>query len=265
MITIKNETELELMQISSTIVAETFEFVGSLIKPGISTEYLDEQIAKFIHSKKARPAFKGLYGFPGNACISIDEEVVHGIPSPQRILKEGQIVSIDIGAEYRGFYGDAAYTFPVGEIDQEKRRLLKITWEALFKGIAQAHENNRVQDISNAVQDFAESHGYSVVRELVGHGIGKALHEDPQVPNYGKPGRGPKLKNGMTLAIEPMINVGGARVFTKPDGWTIVTADGKPSAHFEHTVLINNNEPKILTKHNLAPEKQFWQKNNRSL
>jgi methionyl aminopeptidase len=253
MITIKNENELELMRISSGIVAETFEFVGSLIKPGISTEYLDEEIAEFIDSKKARAAFKGLYGFPGNACISIDEEVVHGIPSTQRILKEGQIVSVDIGAEYAGFYGDAAYTFPVGEIDEEKKELLKITWEALFKGIAQAYEDNRVQDISNAVQNYAESHGYSVVRELVGHGIGKALHEDPQVPNYGKPGRGPQLKTGMTLAIEPMINVGSAKVFTKPDGWTIVTADGKPSAHFEHTVLINGEEPKILTKHNLTP------------
>jgi methionyl aminopeptidase len=253
MITIKNENELELMRISSSIVAETFEFVGSLIKPGISTGYLDEQIARFINSKKARPAFKGLYGFPGNACISIDEEVVHGIPSPQRILKDGQIVSVDIGAEYEGFYGDAAYTFPVGEIDDERKRLLKITWESLFKGIDQAYEDNRVQDISGAVQNYAESHGYSVVRELVGHGIGKVLHEDPQVPNYGTPGRGPQLKTGMTLAIEPMINVGSAKVFTKPDGWTIVTADGKPSAHFEHTVLIDGEEPRILTKHNLTP------------
>lgn len=253
MITIKNEHELELMQISSQIVAETFEFVGSLIKPGINTKYLDEQIEKFIISKGARPAFKGLYGFPGNACISINEEVVHGIPSVKRILEEGQIISIDIGAEFKGYYGDAAYTFSVGEIDDEKNRLLKTTWEALFKGIDQACENNRVQDISYAVQNYAESHGYSVVRELVGHGIGKALHEDPQVPNYGKPGRGPQLKSGMTLAIEPMINVGAAKVYTKQDGWTIVTADRKPSAHYEHTVLINNEKPKILTKHNLKP------------
>lgn len=253
MITIKNENELELMRISSSIVAETFEFVGSLIKPGISTGYLDEQIAGFINSKNARPAFKGLYGFPGNACISIDEEVVHGIPSTQRILRDGQIVSVDIGAEYEGFYGDAAYTFPVGKIDDERKQLLKITWESLFKGIDQAYEDNRVQDISSAVQNYAESHGYSVVRELVGHGIGKVLHEDPHVPNYGTPGRGPQLKTGMTLAIEPMINVGSAKVFTRPDGWTIVTADEKPSAHFEHTVLINGEEPKILTKHNLTP------------
>lgn len=253
MITIKNEHEIELMSVSSQIVAETFEFVGSLIKPGITTQYLDEQIARFIRSKNAHPAFKGLYGFPGNACISIDDEVVHGIPSNKRILEEGQIISIDIGAEYKGYYGDAAFTFSVGEINEMKRKLLKITWLALFEGINQAFENNRVQDISYAVQKFAESHGYSVVRELVGHGIGKALHEDPQVPNYGKPGRGPQLKTGMTLAIEPMVNVGAARVFTSQDGWTIITADRKPSAHFEHTVLIGNGKPTILTEHNLKP------------
>lgn len=242
------------MKISSGIVAETFEFVDSLIKPGISTKYLDEQIARFIYSKNARPAFKGLYGFPGNACISIDEEVVHGIPSEKRILEEGQIVSIDIGVEFKGYYGDAAYTFSVGNIDEEKKRLLTTTWECLFKGIEQASENNRVQDISYAVQSYAESLGYSVVRELVGHGIGKKLHEDPQVPNYGNPGRGARLRTGMTLAIEPMINVGAAKVFTKQDGWTIVTADRKPSAHYEHTVLIHNAKPLILTKHNLKPE-----------
>lgn len=253
MISIKNENELELMQISSRIVAETFELVGSLIKPGITTQYLDEQIAKFIISKGAHPAFKGMYGFPGNACISIDEEVVHGIPSEKRILEDGQIVSVDIGAEFKGYYGDSAFTFSVGKIDEEKKKLLEITWESLYKGIEQAYEKNRVQDISYAIQTNAESHGYSVVRELVGHGIGKALHEDPQVPNYGQKGRGAQLTTGMTLAIEPMINVGTSKVFTKADGWTIVTADRKPSAHFEHTVLINGREPKILTKHNLKP------------
>lgn len=253
MISIKTEKELELMQISSKIVAETFEFVSSLIKPGISTQYLDEQIEKFIISNGARPAFKGMYGFPGNACISIDEEVVHGIPSEKRILEEGQIISIDIGAEYKGMYGDSAFTFSVGKIDEEKRDLLKITWESLYKGIEQANEKNRVQDISYAIQNFAESNGYSVVRELVGHGIGKALHEDPQVPNYGQKGRGAQLATGMTLAIEPMINIGTAKIFTKNDGWTIVTADRKPSAHFEHTILINGKMPKILTEHYLKP------------
>ena len=253
MISIKTEKELELMQISSKIVSETFEFVGSLIKPGISTQYLDEQIEKFIISKGAHPAFKGMYGFPGNACISIDEEVVHGIPSEKRILEEGQIVSVDIGAEYEGMYGDSAFTFSVGKIDEDKQKLLKITWESLYKGIDQAFEKNRVQDISYAIQSYVESHGYSIVRELVGHGIGKALHEDPQVPNYGQPGRGAQLATGMTLAIEPMVNIGTAKVFTKTDGWTIVTRDRKSSAHFEHTVLINGKEPKILTEHNLKP------------
>lgn len=253
MITIKNETELELMEISSGIVSETFELVASLIKPGITTQAIDEQVEKFILSRNARPAFKGLYGFPASACISIDEEVVHGIPSPKVVLKEGQIIGVDIGVEYRGYFGDAAYTFQVGTISKEKHRLLWVTWESLFKGIEKACAGNRLQDISFAVQQYAESHGYSVVRELVGHGIGKKLHEDPQVPNYGKPGRGPVLKAGMTLAIEPMINMGGARVYTKPDGWTIVTADHKPSAHFEHTVLVLNGKPKILTVHNLNP------------
>ncbi|MFQ5584337.1 MAG: type I methionyl aminopeptidase [Calditrichia bacterium] len=253
MITIKNETELELMEISSGIVSETFELVGSLIKPGITTQAIDEQVETFILSRNARPAFKGLYGFPASACISIDEEVVHGIPSPKVVLKEGQIIGVDIGVEYRGYFGDAAYTFQVGTIDEEKHRLLRVTWESLYKGIEKACAGNRLQDISYAIQQYAESHGYSVVRELVGHGIGKKLHEDPQVPNYGKPGRGPVLKAGMTLAIEPMINLGGARVYTKPDGWTIVTEDHKPSAHFEHTVLVLNGKPKILTVHNLNP------------
>ena len=254
MITVKNEHELELMENSSIIVAQTFEFIGTLIKPGISTQYIDEQVEKFIESKNARPAFKGLYGFPASACISIDEEVVHGIPSSKIILKEGQIISIDVGVEFKGYYGDAAYTFPVGEIEDKKQKLLETTWESLFKGIEKASAGNRLQDISFAVQHHAETHGYSVVRELVGHGIGKKVHEDPQVPNYGQPGRGPLLKPGMTLAIEPMINMGEAKVFTKPDGWTIVTSDFKPSAHYEHTVLILNGKAKILTEFNLTPK-----------
>lgn len=253
MIVIKNEKALELMRISSRIVAETIEFVGSLIKPGMSTEELNRTIERFIISRGARPAFKGLYGFPASACISIDEEVVHGVPSPKRFLKEGQIVSVDIGVEFRGYYGDAAFTFAVGEISQEKQHLMKVTWEALYQGIAQAKVGNRLQDISHAIQQHAESNGFSVVRELVGHGIGRALHEDPQVPNFGIAGRGPVLRKGMTLAIEPMINCGTFRVQTLPDGWTIVTADSQPSAHYEHTVLILDGEPDILTRHNLTP------------
>ncbi len=253
MITIKNEKALELMRISSKIVAETFVYIRSLIKPGVTTADLDAEIEKFIQSRGGKPAFKGLYGFPASACISIDEEVVHGIPSPGRILKEGQIVSVDIGAEYEGYFGDSAFTFAVGNVSAEKRKLMQATFNSLQEGIKKAVEGNRVQDISSAVQEYAESRGYSVVRELVGHGIGRKLHEDPQVPNYGTPGRGPLLKAGMTLAIEPMINMGGKEVFTKTDRWTIVTADGKPSAHYEHTVFIRNGEPEVLTENGLQP------------
>ncbi len=262
MITIKNERELELMRISARITAETFEMVWSIIKPGVSTGKLDEEIEKFIRSRGARPAFKGLYGFPASACISINEEVVHGIPSPKRILQEGDIVSVDIGVEYKGYYGDSAFTFPVGEISEEKKQLMKVTVEALYLGIAQAVAGNRVQDISHAVQTHAEKYGYGVVRELVGHGIGKALHEEPQVPNFGKPHRGPLLKEGMTLAIEPMINMGTKNVYTLEDGWTIVTQDGKPSAHYEHTVVVRNGKPEILTENKLKEEVLFWLKSN---
>ncbi len=254
MITIKNAKEIELMRISSRIVAETFEYVSTLIKPGISTGEIDQKIERFVLSKGAYPAFKGLYGFPASACISIDEEVVHGIPSRKRILTEGQIVSIDVGVRFKGYYGDSAYTFAVGEISEEKKRLMRITWEALYKGIEQARVGNRLQDISATIQEYAESHGYSVVRDLVGHGIGKKLHEDPQVPNYGKRGRGPLLKAGFTLAIEPMVNMGTEKVYTRSDNWTIVTADHQPSAHYEHTVVLVDGEPEILTKHHLTPE-----------
>lgn len=254
MITIKNAKEIELMRISSRIVAETFEYVSTLIKPGISTGEIDRKIERFVLSKGAYPAFKGLYGFPASACISIDEEVVHGIPSMKRILTEGQIVSVDVGVRFKGYYGDSAYTFAVGEISEEKKRLMRITWEALYKGIEQARVGNRLQDISATIQEYAESHGYSVVRDLVGHGIGKKLHEDPQVPNYGKRGRGPLLKAGFTLAIEPMINMGTEKVYTRSDNWTIVTADHQPSAHYEHTVVLVDGEPEILTKHHLTPE-----------
>jgi len=253
MITIKSEKEIELMRVSSRIVAETFEYIGSLIKPGVTTQFLDEKIESFIVSRKAIPAFKGLYGFPASACISIDEEVVHGIPSKKRFLEEGQIVSVDIGVLFEGYYGDSAFTFAVGKVSAEKRRLMEVTWEALYLGMEKAVAGNRLQDISYAIQHHAESHGFSVVRELVGHGIGKSLHEDPQVPNYGTPGKGPLLQSGMTLAIEPMINVGTQRVLTMKDNWTIVTADRKPSAHYEHTVLIREGEPEILTKHELKP------------
>lgn len=254
MIPIKNEDEIELMRISSKITSEAFIHVWSLIKPGVSTGKLDEEIEKFIRSNNARPAFKGMYGFPANSCISVNNEVVHGIPNYRRVLKEGDIVSVDIGVEKDGYYGDAAFTFPVGEIDPEVKKLLLETIKALYLGIEKARAGNRLQDISYAIQNHAESHGYGVVRELVGHGIGKSLHEEPQVFNFGKPHRGPLLKAGMVLAIEPMINLGERYVMTLPDGWTVVTRDGKPSAHFEHTVVVRNGTPEILTEHNLKDE-----------
>jgi methionyl aminopeptidase len=253
MISIKSEKELELMRISSRLVAETFEYISSFIKPGVTTQEIDSRIEKFVTSNGGYPAFKGLYGFPASACISIDEEVVHGIPTEKRVLKEGEIISIDVGVRYKGYHGDAAFTFPVGKVDEKKKRLMHVTWKALFEGINQAKAGNRLQDISATIQEYAESNGYSVVRELVGHGIGKKLHEDPQVPNYGKRGRGPQLKSGFTLAIEPMVNMGTKNVRTLSDGWTIVTGDSLPSAHYEHTVLILDGEPEILTKHNLDP------------
>ncbi len=241
------------MRISSRIVAATFEMLNEFIKPGISTKDIDNRVEKFVFSHDAYPAFKGLYGFPASACISVDEEVVHGIPSKKRILTEGQFVTVDVGVRYKGYHGDAAYTFPVGEVSEERKKLMKVTWESLFLGIEKAKAGNRLRDISAAIQKHAESYGYGVVRELVGHGVGKKLHEDPQVPNFGRAGRGPLLKSGFTLAIEPMINLGTKNVHQLSDGWTVVTNDHLPSAHYEHTVLIQDGEPEILTKHSLSP------------
>ena len=254
MIPIKNESEIELMRISSKITAEAFLLVWSLIKLGVSTGKLDEEIEKFIRSRNANPAFKGLYGFPASACISINQEIVHGIPLPKRELHEGDIVSVDIGVEKDGYNGDCAFTFPVGQVNEKRWRLMKVTIESLYLGIKKAIAGHRLQDISHTIQTHAESRGYSVVRELVGHGIGKALHEEPQVFNFGKPNRGPLLKEGMTLAIEPMINMGDREVLTLEDGWTVVTRDGLPSAHYEHTVVVRNGAPEILTEHNLMNE-----------
>ena len=254
MIPVKNEEEIELMRISSKITSDAFVYIRSLIKPGVSTGKLDEEIEKFIRSKDAKPAFKGMYGFPANSCISINQEVVHGIPSNRRILREGDIVSVDIGVEKNGYYGDSAFTFPVGMIAPEVKKLLLETIKALYLGIEKTCDGNRLQDISYAIQSHAESNGYGVVRELVGHGIGKSLHEPPQVFNFGKPNRGPLLKEGMVLAIEPMINLGERQVMTLQDGWTVVTRDGLPSAHFEHTVVVRKDKPEILTEHNLKDE-----------
>jgi len=245
-VTIKSPREIALMREAGRIVSETFAVLAKAIKPGVTTLELDRLAENFIRQKKARPAFKGLYNFPASICTSVNEEVVHGIPG-QRKLKEGDIISIDLGVELNGYFGDGARTFPVGEISADAKTLLKVTREALTVGTRQARAGNRLFDISHAIQSYVEGHGFSVVRDYVGHGIGRAMHEEPQVPNYGKPGRGLRLVSGMTLAIEPMVNAGTHAVRTLADNWTVVTLDGKLSAHFEHTVLVLNNKPEILT------------------
>ena len=246
MVHVRTAREIELIAKSCQIVADTLDMLTSYVKPGADLLKLDSMAEDFIRSKGARPAFKGYMGFPATLCISIDEEVVHAI-TKNRTLQEGQIVGIDCGAEKKGYYGDSARTFAVGNISSDKKKLMKITRESLMKGIEEAKPGNYVSDIGHTIQTFVEAEGYSVVRELVGHGIGTDLHEEPQVPNYGMPKQGPQLQEGMCLAIEPMINLGTKDVFTDTDGWTIKTKDGKSSAHFEHTIAILANGPKILT------------------
>ncbi len=246
MIICKSEQELGYMREAGRVVAGALEAVAKAISPGVTTAELDRIAEEYILSKGARPAFKGLYGFPATICASVNEEVVHGIPGLKK-LRSGDIISIDIGAEINGYYGDSAQTFPVGDIAPEVQKLLDVTREALARGIEMARSGNRLFDISHAVQSYVEKHGFSVVRDYVGHGIGRKMHEEPQVPNFGRPGRGPRLRPGMTLAIEPMVNMGVYQVQTLPDNWTVVTKDGKPSAHFEHTVAITDGEPVILT------------------
>ena len=246
MIVLKTERELAYMRDAGQIVGQTLQEVRKAIVPGITTKELDRIAEQYIRRSGALPAFKGYCGFPANICTSINEQVVHGIPC-SRQLKNGDIVSLDIGTKLNGYYGDAAITAPVGEVDPEVLNLLAVTEQALNKGIEQAIKGNRLSDISHAVQLHAESHGYGVVRDYVGHGIGQRMHEDPQIPNYGPPGRGPLLKNGMALAIEPMINLGTPDVEVLTDDWTVVTTDRKVSAHFEHTVAIADGEPQILT------------------
>jgi len=248
LVILKSKREIELMAQAGKIVARTFEVLKNALQPGITTAELDRLAEEFILSQNALPAFKGYQGFPASICVSINEEVVHGIPSAQTVLKEGDIVSIDCGAIFEGYYGDAAKTFPVGEISLEKKELLKVTEEALKQGIEKAKVGNRLGDIGYAIQEYAEKRGYGVVRDYVGHGIGRQMHEDPQVPNFGAAGKGIRLVEGMVLAIEPMINLGTYRVKTLANNWTVVTLDGKPSAHFEHTVAITANGPLVLTR-----------------
>jgi len=247
MIIIKSNDEIARMRKPNRIVAELLDYLEGMIRPGMTTKELDTRAEEFIVKHGGRPAFKGYHGFPATICASINEEVVHGIPGKRR-LKEGDIVGIDLGVIFDGFYGDAAKTFAVGKIDRQAQRLLEVTEASLYKGIEQAIPGNRLYDISHAVQVHAEGAGFSVVRDFVGHGIGRELHEEPQVPNYGPPHQGPKLEAGMTIAIEPMINEGTWQVKVLKDGWTVVTADGRRSAHFEHTIAITENGPEILTK-----------------
>lgn len=249
MVKIRTEREISLIAESNKIVAETLDMIDKNIKPGITTSELDELAEKFIISKNARPAFKGYMGFPSTLCISIDDEVVHGIPNG-KTLKEGQIVSVDCGAEKNGYFGDSARTFAIGKVDSKKQDLMDATYESLLRGIDAAKEGNFVSDIGHAVQSYVESLGYSVVRDLVGHGIGTELHEEPQVPNYGKPKQGHRLQAGMCIAIEPMINAGTKEIYTEKDGWTVRTKDGKASAHFEHTIAITKNGARILSTSN---------------
>ena len=246
MINIKNAREIALIRESGRIVAQALDLVESRIRPGIQTGEIDKEVAEFIYAQKAYPAFKGFNGYPANTCISIDSQVVHGIPG-KRALKEGEIVSVDIGVKLDGYYGDAARTFAVGLVSDEKKRLMKVTKESLYDGIKVARQGKRLYDISHAIQKHVEAAGFSIVRDLVGHGIGKEMHEPPQIPNYGEPNRGARLKAGMVFAIEPMVNMGGFEVYTEDDDWTVVTLDGLPSAHFEHDIVITENDAEILS------------------
>lgn len=247
MIVSKSKVELDLMREAGRIVALTHKELQQAVRPGITTKELDQIADDFIRKQGALPSFKGYHGYPGSICASVNEEIVHGIPG-NRVLNEGDVISIDIGANIHGFHGDSAWTWGVGQISETAQKLLDVTEASLFKGLEQARDGNRLTDIGHAVQTYVESHGFSVVREFVGHGIGQQMHEDPSIPNYGPPGRGPILKTGMTLAIEPMVNVGTHKTRTLQDKWTVVTADGSLSAHFEHTVAVTETGPEILTK-----------------
>lgn len=247
MIILKSPEEIEKMAESCRIVADTIEAIRFMVKPGLTTRDVESFAETHIKELGGVPAFKGYRGYPASICTSVNDEVIHGIPS-KRFLQEGDILSIDLGVYKDGFYGDGAVTVPVGQIAPTLEKLLRVTEESLYIGIMNAIVGHRVSDISHAIQRHVESNGFSVVKAFVGHGIGRELHEDPQIPNFGPPGRGPRLMEGMTLAIEPMVNLGSHEVFVLNDGWTAVTADGKPSAHFEHTVLVTSEGPRILTK-----------------
>jgi methionyl aminopeptidase len=249
MVQLKSPREIETMAVGGKILAAAHAAVRAAVRPGVSTAELDKVAEDFIRSHEgATPSFKGLYGFPASICASVNEEIVHGIPSPRRVLKEGDIISVDIGVYYGGLHTDSARTVPVGVIDEETARLLQVTEESLEAGIAQVKAGNHVGDIGAAIEARVKAGGFVVVRDLVGHGVGHSMHEEPQVPNHGKPRRGPKLAAGLTIAIEPMVNAGTADTRTLPDKWTVVTLDGKRSAHFEHTVAVTEGGARVLTR-----------------
>ena len=246
MIAIKNEHELDSMRQACRITAAARALAGEMVRPGVSTKQIDKAVHDYIVAQGAKPSFLGYHGFPASACISVNKTVIHGIPGGY-VLQDGDIVSIDVGAYFKGFHGDCAATFPCGTVSAEAQKLIEVTRQSFFEGIRMATRGHRVSDISHAIQTYVESNGFSVVRSFVGHGVGAQLHEEPEVPNFGNPGRGPRLLPGMTLAIEPMVNAGTHDVRVLKDGWTVVTVDGKLSAHYENTVLITDGEPEILT------------------
>ncbi len=248
MVVLKTQRDLEAMRVAGRISAQALLVGGEAVKPGVSTWDIDQAMHKFIKSQGAVPSFLGYGGFPACACISVNDQVIHGIPSHERIIHEGDIVSIDVGACYKGFHGDNAATFAAGKISDEAQKLLDVTKESLVRGIAAALAGNRIGDISNAVQTYVEANGFDVVREYIGHGVGRNLHEEPEVPNFGRQGHGPRLLPGMTIAVEPMVNAKGWEVRRMPDGWTVLTKSGSLSAHFEHTIAITSNGPVILTQ-----------------
>lgn len=247
MISIKIDREIEVMRRAGQITAAARALAGKMVRPGVNTEEIDRAVHDYILSQGATPSFLNYGGFPASACISINEVVIHGIPTKKRVLKEGDIVSVDVGAKWHGFHGDCAATFACGQISPEAQRLIDVTKQSFFEGIRYARKGNRVSDISHAVQAYVEENGFSVVRSFVGHGVGANLHEEPEVPNFGKPGRGPRLVPGMVIAVEPMVCQGGYEVRVLADKWTTVTVDGKLAAHYENTVLITDGEPEILT------------------
>lgn len=246
-VTIKSKSDIQKLREAGRIAANALVHAGKVMHPGMTTKQLDKSIHDFIVGCGAVPTFLGYGGFPASACISINDEIIHGIPSHKRVIHEGDIVSVDVGAFIGGFHGDCAGTYPCGQVSDEALRLIRATQQSFFEGIKYAREGYRLSDISAAVQAYAESQGYSIVREYVGHGIGRNMHEAPEVPNYGRPGHGPRLLRGMTIAVEPMVNAGSAAIVQMPDGWTVRTADGKYAAHYENTVLITAGDPELLT------------------